>query len=127
MVEAVQVTEPEVEVSILKHGQLFQHARELTKAEQQSQQLWVSMDSDERVVLCQMVRELLLRFAENPDTWLPGSLEPTESDWIKFGLRFQLGWFTGRNYEENVQHRRDLREAGEDLLLLEADLRSSPT
>lgn len=111
----------DVEVTTFKHGELFRLAPKIMKEERKSQVFWMKMDDAERAVLCLRVREALMNLAENPDIWLPDSLEPTGSDWIR--IRFQLDPVNPRTYEEDLQLHRERREAAGALLELEQDLR----
>jgi hypothetical protein len=114
------MTEVEVEVSTFKVD--LRNAFALVQEEKRSALRWASIEDEDRGVVCLVVQDILLRLAENPDTWLPGNLEFVANGWVKVGLRFQLGDADVAACRREAQSHVN-KQAMSELLSLETDLR----
>lgn len=105
-----------IDVGHLKPGDLWKMKDEIAKAEWNSRKIWDSMGDNRRAALVLMVREALLKLIEDPNGWLPTSMEPNSGDQLDLKISIRLPVLNAEELNRYVDLERTRNQAGLDLL-----------
>lgn len=105
-----------IEVGHLKPGDVWKAKDDIAKAEWNSRKFWDHLEDHRRAALVLLVRDAMLRLLEDPDAWLPSSLEPSAGDQIDLKVSIRLPILNTDEMRRYVDLERIRGRAGTELM-----------
>lgn len=99
------------------------HTKEAVAAmEQASLKFWNELDDEHRQAVTVLVRDALLRLIEDPDLWIPTSLEPKSNNRLDLYLNIHFAEIDEEVVRRRVETEREVYRTREDLVTLRDEL-----
>lgn len=96
----------------------FVERDELIEAEKRSAEFWESIDDEHRLALAAILRDALLRLVDDPDSWLPTTIEPAEGQRIDLRILIHLSDLDQDVLKRRVDVEREVQRTRQDLIEL---------
>lgn len=118
--------ETEREVTVLaRHvgvGEEWRSKEELARQEQTSRQYWKGIDDEKRAAILILMRDALLRLVEDPELWVPTSIEPKSGNRLDVFISINLAQVDGEVLRRRVETEKLISETCTDLVTLSSEL-----
>lgn len=99
------------------------HTKEQVAAmEQASLKFWNDLDDEHRQAVIVLVRDALLRLIEDPDLWIPTSLEPKSNNRLDLYLNIHFAEIDDEVVRRRVETEKEVYRTREDLVTLRDEL-----
>lgn len=115
----------ELRVVHIGPGERWRSKEDLAASERTSQATWDTFDDDKRAAMLLIVTEALNQLLENPDTWVPTSIEPSTDNRLDLFISIHLAEVDDEVVRRKLEAERALREATEGVKAIESDLRTT--
>lgn len=117
------MTTPPVSAKTIEPSDLWRDKDELVKRERRCRNFWAGIEDDQRAGLILAAQDALLKLFENPDKWLPGSIDPGKNNRVDLCITLELPAVDERSMQERVSEERLLNHTVNQLLEMERRLR----
>lgn len=107
-------------------GDTWHTKEEVAGIEQASLRFWNELDDEKRQAVIVLVRDALLRLIEDPDLWIPTSLEPKSNNRLDLYLNIHFAEIDEEVVRRRVETEREIYRTREDLVVLHEQLRTEP-
>lgn len=95
--------------------------------ERRSQELWDNLDDEERQATCVIVRDSLLRLVDDPNLWVPASLEPRAGERLDLLISISMSEVEDEVLARRCEVERTQKEATADLVALRDEMAAKKT
>lgn len=103
-------------------GEKWHSKEEVAKLEQSSLKFWNELEDEQRQAVVVLVRDALLRLIEDPDLWIPTSLEPKSNNRLDLYLNIHFAEIDEEVVRRRVETEREIYRTREDLVTLHHEL-----
>jgi len=116
-----------LEAKVIPPGEKWHSKEEVAKLEQASLKFWNELDDEQRQAVVVLVRDALLRLIEDPDLWIPTSLEPKSNNRLDLYLNIHFAEIDEEVVRRRVETEREIYRTREDLVTLHTELGTTDT
>lgn len=111
-----------VEARHIAPGDPWRSKEEVAQKERESRQFWANIPDDNRQAILVLVRDALLRLIEDPDVWVPTSIEPKSGNRLDVFVSIHLAEVDEEVLRRRVETERMISETTTDLVKLRGEL-----
>lgn len=104
-------------------GETWRTKEEIAEKERQSRAYWAQIEDDQRQAILVLTRDALLRLIEDPDIWVPTSIEPTSGERLDIFISIHLAEVDAEVLQRRVETERMIDDTTKDLTALRGELR----
>lgn len=95
---------------------------EITRLEQEGLKYWETIHDEKRQAVIVLIRDALLRLIEDPNMWIPTSLQPQSGNRLGLWLMIHLAEVDDEVVRRRVETEREMAKTREDLVHLHGEL-----
>jgi hypothetical protein len=103
-------------------GDVWRSKEEVAQKERESRQFWADIPDTNRQAILVLVRDALLRLIEDPDVWVPTSVEPKSGNRLDVFVSIHLAEVDEEVLRRRVETERMIAETTTDLVKLRGEL-----
>lgn len=103
-------------------GDPWRSKEEVAQKERESRQFWADIPDENRQAVLVLVRDALLRLIEDPDVWVPTSIEPKSGNRLDVFISIHLAEVDEEVLRRRVETERMISETTTDLVALRGEL-----
>lgn len=111
-----------LEARHISPGDEFHTKEQIAALEQASLKFWNDLNDEQRQAVIVLVRDALLRLIEDPDLWIPTSLEPKSGNRLDLYLNIHFAEIDEEVVRRRVETEREIHRTREDLVALRGEL-----
>lgn len=111
-----------VEARHIAPGDPWRSKEEVAQKERESRQFWANIPDENRQAILVLVRDALLRLIEDPDVWVPTSIEPKSGNRLDVFVSIHLAEVDEEVLRRRVETERMISETTTDLVALRGEL-----
>lgn len=111
-----------LEARTVAPGEAWHTKEQVAALEQASLKFWNELDDEKRQAVIVLVRDALLRLIEDPDLWIPTSLEPKSNNRLDLYLNIHFAEIDEEVVRRRVETEREIHRTREDLVALADEL-----
>lgn len=108
-------------------GEEWRSKEEIAQKERESRAFWSNIDDDKRQAILVLTRDALLRLIEDPDIWVPTSVEPASGNRIDIFISIHLAEVDDEVLRRRVDTEKIIHETTTDLNALHKELKPGET
>lgn len=112
----------EIEARTMADDDAWTAKEEIARLEQEGLKYWESIDDEKRQAVIVLVRDALLRLIEDPNMWIPTSLQPQSGNRLGLWLMIHLAEVDDEVVRRRVETEREMARTREDLVVLHGEL-----
>jgi hypothetical protein len=101
---------------------VWRSKEEVAQKERESRQFWADIPDTNRQAILVLVRDALLRLIEDPDVWVPTSVEPKSGNRLDVFVSIHLAEVDEEVLRRRVETERMIAETTTDLVKLRGEL-----
>lgn len=116
----------EVQARTMADDDAWTAKEEIARLEQEGLKYWESIDDEKRQAVIVLVRDALLRLIEDPNMWIPTSLQPQSGNRLGLWLMIHLAEVDDEVVRRRVETEREMARTREDLVVLHGELGETP-
>lgn len=116
----------EIEARTMADDDAWTAKEEIARLEQEGLKYWESIDDEKRQAVIVLVRDALLRLIEDPNMWIPTSLQPQSGNRLGLWLMIHLAEVDDEVVRRRVETEREMARTREDLVVLHDELKPRP-
>lgn len=116
-----------LEASTIAPNDPWRSKEQVAALEQASLKFWNDLDDEKRQAVIVLVRDALLRLIEDPDLWIPTSLEPKSNNRLDLYLNIHFAEIDEEVVRRRVETEREIYRTREDLVTLRDELGTDTT
>lgn len=112
----------EIEARHIEPDDKWHTKEEVAELEQASLKWWTESDDEQRQAVIVLARDALMRLIDDPDMWIPVSLEPKSGNRVDLFISIHFAEIDGEVVRRRVETEREIVHAREDLVKLHTEL-----
>ena len=96
---------------------------DVAEQERRSRKFWDSVDDPQRQAILVLVRDSLLRLVEDPEVWVPTSLEPRSGERVDLWVSIHMSEVDEEVLRRRLETERQINDSTKDLVLLKDEFK----
>lgn len=112
----------EIRVQHVGPGQMWRTKEQLAESERNSQVYWDGIDDEKRQAMLLIVKEALAQLIEDPNAWVPTSIEPSNDNRLDLFISIHLAEVDEEVVRRKLEAEKALHEATRGVQEIHADL-----
>jgi hypothetical protein len=112
----------EIKAQHIASGDPWRSKDDIAQKERDSRKFWTDLTDPQRQAMIVLVRDALLRLIEDPDVWVPTSIEPSSGNRLDVWISIHLAEVDEEVLRRRVETERAIDHAQRDLVALRGEL-----
>lgn len=112
----------EIKTQVIGSGDRWRTKEELAESELKSQAYWDGIDDEKRQAMLLIVKEALAQLIEDPDAWVPTSIEPANDNRLDLFISIHLAEVDDEVVRRKLEAEKALHDATAGVQQIHADL-----